>query len=114
MHPKLIPHVSCWISPDFALMVSDIINNYFILEYKTKLEAAQRQLNATQQQLDAAQQQADEDKAKITELNDDLVDIDTQRIKLAEDAGHRKKDRQLWASSHAFTFLHLNEQRPLA
>ena len=45
------------------------INNYFILEYKTKLEAAQRQLNLAQQ--------ADEYNAKIKEFNEDLLDTDT-------------------------------------
>jgi len=30
VHPKLIPHIASWISPKFALMVSDIINEYII------------------------------------------------------------------------------------
>lgn len=29
MHPKLIPHITSWASPKFAIMVSDIVNEYF-------------------------------------------------------------------------------------
>ena len=32
-HPSLIPHIACWVSPDFALKVSEIIN-FFIVEGK--------------------------------------------------------------------------------
>ena len=31
-HPFLIPHIACWVSPDFALKVSEIVNRYYIQE----------------------------------------------------------------------------------
>ena len=113
IHPMLVVHVACWISETFALKVSRIVNNFIIAEYKTKLEAAHLHLGETQKQLGDAHLQVEEKTAKVNELNEDLLNIDTQRIKVTEDAGARKKDRQLWASSHAFTFLHLNEERAL-
>lgn len=45
MHPLIIPHVACWISPDFALRVSDIINDFIIGEYKRNYEEARFQMN---------------------------------------------------------------------
>ena len=33
-NPLIIPHIACWISPDFAILVSDIVNDFIIAEYK--------------------------------------------------------------------------------
>ena len=40
-HPSLIPHIACWVSVDFALMTSEIINTYIIQEWRAKLEASE-------------------------------------------------------------------------
>ena len=34
-HPDLIPHIACWISPEFALKVGKIVNAYIVWEYKS-------------------------------------------------------------------------------
>ena len=34
VHPKLIPHIASWVSPEFALKVSDIVEEYIIKEYR--------------------------------------------------------------------------------
>ena len=31
-HPLLIPHIACWVSPDFALLVSEVVNGYITQE----------------------------------------------------------------------------------
>ena len=36
-HPDLIPHIASWVSPKFAIMVSKIVNNFLIKEYKEEL-----------------------------------------------------------------------------
>jgi KilA-N domain/Zinc finger, C2H2 type len=33
-HPELIPHIAFWISPEFALSISIVINEYIVQEYK--------------------------------------------------------------------------------
>src|SRR3981189_2800608 len=58
-HPDLIPHIACWISPEFALMVSKVINGYIVMEYKARLAAAKQELGAKQIEL-----------AKATELSE--------------------------------------------
>ena len=55
IHPFLIPHIACWVSTSFALKVSEIINNFFIDEYKTKLEETRMALDYTQQDLETTQ-----------------------------------------------------------
>ena len=37
-NPLVIPHIACWISPDFAILVSDIVNDFLVGEYKKCLE----------------------------------------------------------------------------
>src|SRR3981189_3923349 len=43
-HPDLVPHIACWVSVEFALLVSKVINGYIVQEYKSKLGAIQLQL----------------------------------------------------------------------
>ena len=38
-HPDLIPHIACWVSVDFAMKVSKVVNGYITPEYKNKLGA---------------------------------------------------------------------------
>ena len=40
-HPLLIPHIACWVSPEFALLVSEVVHGYITQEYKAHLAAAQ-------------------------------------------------------------------------
>src|SRR5271156_2247380 len=55
-HPLLIPHIACWVSSSFALKVSDIVNNYFIEEFKTKLDETRLALYYTQEDLSITQE----------------------------------------------------------
>ena len=44
VHSSLIVHIACWVNSDFAFLVSQIVNNFFITEYKERL-AAQIEFN---------------------------------------------------------------------
>ena len=55
-HPLLIPHIGCWVSPSFALKVSDIVNHYFIEEFKLKLDETRMALYYTQEDLTLTQE----------------------------------------------------------
>ena len=48
IHPLIVPHIACWISPNFALRVSDIINDFIIGEYKRNYEEARFQRMAAE------------------------------------------------------------------
>src|SRR5271156_3451653 len=43
-HPKLIPHIASWVSVDFAIMVSDIVEHYLVSKYKCKITDMKVQL----------------------------------------------------------------------
>lgn len=34
VHPLLVPHIASWISPKFAIKVSEIVNDYMVRQYK--------------------------------------------------------------------------------
>jgi hypothetical protein len=36
-HPDLVPHIACWVSPDFAVKVSKIVNAHIVRKYKNAL-----------------------------------------------------------------------------
>ena len=38
IHPKLIAHVGIWISPEFGLKISDVVNRYFIEWFKQQIK----------------------------------------------------------------------------
>ena len=37
VHPKLIPHIASWVSPEFAYKVSEIVNNFLIREKEDEI-----------------------------------------------------------------------------
>ena len=44
IHPNLVPHLACWISADVAWKVSEIVENFIINDYKTKLVEAEEMI----------------------------------------------------------------------
>ena len=100
-HPLLIPHIACWVSPDFALMVSKVVNGYITQEYKSKLSAMQLQLEQATELREAATQDAHH--AHL--LRDDAILVAHQANQQIQQKEHR---HQVWSSTHAFTMLRLN------
>ena len=49
-HPLLIPHIACWVSADFALKVSEVVNGYMVAQYKAQLADANEATFRAQQQ----------------------------------------------------------------
>ena len=127
IHALLIPHVACWISEEFALKVSKIVNDFLINEYKSKLNMVQREAAAAQQQLLIKDEQisnlqenlisstatsisqAAELDSKITSLTEDLMDTNTKYIVATAALTSKKDELNTWASTHAFYLLNLND-----
>ena len=105
-HPLLIPHIGCWVSPSFALKVSDIVNNYYIAEFKSKLEETrmalyytQQDLASTQDTLSITQQRLDSEQFENHTLGK-LLDDKNEIIKLKHDAIEVKHE----STKHHFVF----------
>ncbi len=52
VHPELIPHIASWVSPDFAVMVSKIVNTYIIREYQEAVYERDVELGKLQDKID--------------------------------------------------------------
>ena len=100
-HPLLIPHIACWVSPEFALLVSEVVNGYITQEYKAHLAAAQLAL---------------EHATNAYEVMHDLRAVATEDAYHAQQQVQRKDleiqskehRHQVWSSTHGFTMLRLN------
>jgi len=97
-----VPCLAGWISPTFQLKANRIINNFYIQDYKSKLETAQREAEAAQQDAEVAQQHANQ-------LHDTLMETDAARMQVEEDLAARRTEWQKWRQSHSFTILKLND-----
>ena len=87
-HPKLIPHIASWASADFAVKVSDIVNEFFIkgaLKEKDRIIEKQNKTIGVQ-------------KDKIDDLSDKL---DKYMIKLDESKAELQKSNSKLKKSNA-------------
>jgi len=132
-HPSLIPHIACWVSPDFALKVSEIINFFIVQEWKAKLQASEesalqllRSQQQSQQVLEEVQESAAttrlaledqnrvlqgtiEDWQDVVNFKNDTIEVKQEAVdKLEDDVCSKIREHQIWASMHAFTMLKLN------
>jgi uncharacterized protein YoxC len=60
-HPKLIPHIASWVSAEFAVKVSDIVNAHLVREY-------QDSIRVKDQTIDRLEAKVDEQTRKIEQL----------------------------------------------
>jgi hypothetical protein len=65
VHPKLIPHIASWCSPEFALKVSDIVNEYLI---KEAIEEKERLLKKKDDKIDKLSKKIDKQSNEISTL----------------------------------------------
>src|SRR3977135_3856382 len=81
-NPLIIPHIACWISPDFAIRVSEIVNHFLLGEYRNRL-------NEEQVFRQNAEQWAKEEKAgrevvsQLLELTEQQNKVMMQELELA-------------------------------
>jgi hypothetical protein len=117
IHMSLVPHVACWISAQFALKVSKIVNNYLVQEYKTMLHVMQQQVTHLQDELITstalAIDRAIKQDSKIVTLSKEVQDKDNKRIVAVTALDSKKHELNSWASSHAFSILNLNDAKSL-
>jgi hypothetical protein len=121
-NPLLIPHIACWVSPSFALMVSEIVNYFFIEEMRAKVRVSEEAANqllfdlqqSTLQLEDAKEIASTTQMALVSSIEDNGLLLNSMSVKqevvdkLEEDVCEKICERQVWASTHAFTVLKLN------
>ena len=117
IHPLLIPHVACWVSPAFALKASSLINNYICEEYKYKLQVAQQLQEDLRMEMDSLEYQnmvLQDSVNNWREITDDKtaqVEIKKEVVQdLEEKVCKQIKQKQTWSKTHAFTLLRTNDE----
>ena len=119
-HPLLIPHIACWVSPQFALKAASIINFFIVEEWRCRLQAAEM-IYQQRTQLLEHQNHALTDHNMVLEgtVNEwcnaaneklEMVEVKKETINALEDQMTNKiKVQQKWASTHAFCLLRVND-----
>jgi hypothetical protein len=73
-HPYLVPHIASWVSPKFAVMVSQITNNYIVREYERTIEQKDDKIDELQKKLDEMLGKQDEMLERTDNVLDNLQD----------------------------------------
>src|SRR3977135_1972039 len=107
-HPDLIPHIACWISPDFALKVSKIVNGYITMEYKAHLAAAKQELHGKQLALEHATELREAATLDAYRAQQQVEQKDQQVQQKDQQLQQKEHRHQVWSSTHGFTMLRLN------
>jgi hypothetical protein len=111
-HPLLIPHIACWVSPNFALMVSEIINYFFVEEWRAKLAASEQSAAQLLLSLQEAQESATSAQLALEEQKNqlELMEVKQEEVvaKLDENEDTRIREKQAWSTTHAFSMMKLN------
>lgn len=78
VHPDLIPHIASWASPDFAIMVARIVNQYIV---RQAIKAKDRQLEQKDDKIDKLVKKIDK-LIIVDKVN--TKKIDSQQKQIAE------------------------------
>lgn len=67
-HPKLIVHIACWCSTQYAMLVSDIVTEYHTREEKKARRLLEQKVIAQQVELGEREDKIDRKRVKISDL----------------------------------------------
>lgn len=85
VHRKLITHIASWVSPVFALKVSDIVEEYLLKEQRKLIAEKDDTISKLEAKLDAILK----DTGKILKRNEDLAD-EMSKLSLDNQITHKK------------------------
>lgn len=74
IHPLLIPHIASWISADFAIMVSEIVNGYLVKEYEEKLYQQDLELGKRKDKIDELLVEVKDLHQKLDLANENIIE----------------------------------------
>jgi KilA-N domain/Protein of unknown function (DUF3627) len=115
-HPLLIPHIGSWISVNFAVNVSKVVNAYIERQYKDHIHDMEIQLEictAAELKHKQAKLEAIEAKEEAIQQCDAAKLVAHQQLQQTQQLEKAVKTKKLqldtWGNSHAFTMMRLNE-----
>src|SRR3977135_5461 len=101
-NPLIILHIACWISPDFAIRVSEIVNHFLVGEYRDRLNEEQVLRRVADMNCQKAVQVVKEEKAgrevvsQLLELTEQQNKVMMQELELADEEV-KAKDQEVMA-----------------
>lgn len=85
VHELLIPHIASWISPEFGIMVSQIVNSYIVSEYTKTINIKDDKIAELLKRLDESDKRTEKRVKKVLDkLDDNTVKLDEARVELTE------------------------------
>ena len=83
-HPKLVPHIACWASHEFAYKVSTIVNDFVVKDHKKKITEQEIELDSKNQKIDELMIKVDKMLKKTNDTRKDIKKISHQNDELTE------------------------------
>jgi FtsZ-binding cell division protein ZapB len=128
VHPLLVPHIASWVSTDFAIRASEIVNAALVREYREALRAKDDQIDRLEAALARLQASADHTGQRVEHLvsevsgvrqqNDALVSevsgVRQQNDALVSAVQHVKKQNSMLVGAATRTLGAVNELCDLA
>jgi hypothetical protein len=103
-HPKLIPHIASWASPKFAIMVSDIVNEYLVREYKESIRVKNQTIDRLEITLAEIKKQNEEQSKILVEQSKDNAELKGHiATLLAETAAAREENSHVLSQLDVIT-----------
>jgi uncharacterized protein YoxC len=70
VHPNLVPHIASWISPEFGIKISYIVNNFIVNKYQQAVRERDGKISRLEEELILIRKQNDH----MLQQNDELLD----------------------------------------
>jgi hypothetical protein len=72
VHPHLAPHIASWVSPEFAVKVSQIVNNYIVRDYKEQVRVKDDKIDELSRKIDAQSEEMKKQSEKLDRQSEEI------------------------------------------
>jgi hypothetical protein len=73
-HPLLVPHIASWISPEFAVKVSRIVNDHLVREYREQIREKNTRIDEMARNIEHLLLQVDGMSSKLDVANENIIE----------------------------------------
>jgi hypothetical protein len=130
VHQDLVPHIASWVSPQFAIKVSKIVNNFIVREYREQIRVKDDKIDELVSEVLALKKLTEKQSIKIDRQSDDIQTLVAGSNRLEKNLGVANEnivstlrtlgrvsdravplDRVLPSKKESFTVLDFNDPR---
>jgi methyl-accepting chemotaxis protein len=98
VHELLIPHIACWISSEFAVKVSKIVNSFIANEYINEIKDKNNKIDSLEEKLNIIIKNND----KTHKMNEELIEQNKEILKNNEELlkSNKSMEKSLNKANH--------------